>query len=104
MGNSNSGLAGPITGVKFEFGGSSPYTFSFDSNRAPVWGDIYIKGGSTSYAVNKGVTLHGSSMNTLDFVARPNGTAVPEPSSIVLVGLCGAGVAWRRLRWLVRAS
>lgn len=84
---SNPGLPGTIVGVKFDEGQN---TYTFVSNRAPVWGDIYVKGGSNSGVWNAGIDNHASE-NTNDFVARPNGSLyiaeTPEPGSIALMGV-----------------
>lgn len=76
-----------IVGVKFNTNNPSTnsFTVTFLSNRAPVWGDIYFKGGNDSFAYNKGLPNHLSE-DIRDFIARPNGI-VPEPGSIALVGL-----------------
>lgn len=92
-----------IVGVKFdETPGTNPMVISFTSNRAPVYGDIYLKGGSSSAAYNRGLLDH-SIMDPAAFIARPNGMGgvVPEPSTFALCGisaLAGLGVASRRLR------
>ena len=88
-----------IIGVKFNFGGDGPeVVYSFTSNRAPVWGDFYLKGGDDSYAYNMGLTNHQSE-NVLDFIARPNGV-IPEPGTLAvwtLLTAVGCGLAyWRR--------
>jgi hypothetical protein len=94
---SNPGMGGTIVGLKFDDTDfDSPGTISFTSSRAPVWGDFYIKGGSSSFIYNAGLANHASE-NILDFIARPNGTGtptqqndVPEPATL---GIVGAGLA-----------
>ncbi|MDR3620380.1 MAG: PEP-CTERM sorting domain-containing protein [Paludisphaera borealis] len=92
QGNSNPGIPADIYGVKITPSSSATTLhLVFDSDRSPVWGDFYTKGGQ-SYAYNKGLdpAYHNSDSITL-FIARPDGNAgtVPEPSSIALLG-CGA--------------
>jgi|CXWL01.1.fsa_nt_gi hypothetical protein len=91
QGGSNVGLAGTIIGVKYNSPsgqGASGYIVEFDSDRAPVWGDVYVKGGSTSFVYNAGLTLHGTSTDKLQFIARPDTqtSTVPEPASLLLLG------------------
>jgi len=67
-GNSNPLLPAPITGVKFDAPNPNdlPYIFSFDSDRAPVYGDFYAKAGNpppNGYAVfNSGEGNHASTL------------------------------------------
>jgi hypothetical protein len=91
----NREMPAAIFGVKFTgFSGSGPYTFSFTSDRAPVWHDFYARDGGNAYAYNSGLTNHLSE-SVLDFIAAPNGIPggggggggqVPEPGSMILIG------------------
>lgn len=44
-GNSNPNLPGTIHGLKFDGGGDTNFSISFDTWRPPVWGDFYAKDG-----------------------------------------------------------
>ena len=84
---SNPGMPAAIIGVKFDFGSNF---FEFTSNRAPVYGNFYVKGGDDSFAYNAGLANAGSE-SILDFIARPNSTGgevppIPEPSTVLLMG------------------
>ncbi len=81
--------------------GGSGVTFSFLSDRTPVFGDFYAKGGNDSYAQNDGLLAANRQSNDVRyFVARPDtNSVVPEPSTYALLGtgLAGLlGVAARR--------
>ena len=106
---SNPGIPGNIFGVKIEgFADTNPITFSFNIERAPVWGDFYAKGGNTSFAYNAGFIVSDpiagpTNGSLLDHILRPDTTngVAPEVSSLVGWGLCAtlaAFVAYRRRR------
>ena len=107
-----------ITGaVKFDNGGSnsglSPTTYSFTSNRDPVYRDLCLKDGGGGGQIrcetpftsttpilikNAGFGDQTVSMNPFDYIAGPNGATgvIPEPSTMLLLGSGLAGlVAWR---------
>jgi hypothetical protein len=108
-GSSNPNLPAEIFGIKITPSDDAnllTMTVTFSSTHAPVWGNFYVTGGNgsdgvSSQAYNVGMAL--ANFNSDDkymFIARPDGTgAVPEPSSIALLG-CGAiglmGAAARR--------
>ncbi|MEN6601059.1 MAG: hypothetical protein ABFD86_01490 [Bryobacteraceae bacterium] len=97
-----------ITGVKFDMMPAGVGTISFDSVRAPMWGDFYAKdgvaGGGTgvwNYAYNQGLAGHDTYNNAGYYVAVPDtvGSGVPEPGSWMLMASGGLMLAlglWRR--------
>jgi hypothetical protein len=102
QGNSNVGLPTDILGAEFtNLPGSTTVIITFNSTRAPVWGDLYLKGGQ-QYVYNQGNGRHATDSNPLDFIARPDSAGLsetPEPSSFGLAGvalaLLSARVRWR---------
>ena len=85
---------GIIGAVKFDIGADGDLTYSFDSNRLPVFGDVHVKGGQ-SELTNTGFGDHSSeTRTTVDFIARPNG-AVPEPATLCVL-LAGSLALLRR--------
>jgi len=82
---------GVTGGIKFDLGGDfDDLTYSFVSNRVPVWHNLFVKAGLGS-AQNTGLGNEGVSMDELDFIAAPNSQivppAIPEPSTVILFGL-----------------
>ena len=87
---------------------STTLTVSFDSDRAPVWGDFYAKNGTDTegtdiYLYNSGFSIadplvpaaSGSEQNHL---LVPDTVAVPAPGAVFLgsVGLSLAGYLLKR--------
>jgi hypothetical protein len=98
-----------ITGIKFQDfdpEAEDPFTLIFFSDRAPVYGDFYIKGGSganEAFAFNTGLKPENrSSEDPTLFIARPNGgddvVIAPEPAVLALfgMGLLAVGLQVRR--------
>lgn len=103
-----------VTGaVKFDFGGGNGFVYEFDSDRAPVYGHLAVKGGAgpdtcavanptSIVACSVGLDLapgDPGEMDILNYVARPNG-AVPEPTTgwLLTTGLLLAATTHRRMR------
>ena len=106
QGNSNPGFpsGASIDGVKFGFGSEDSTTYTFTSDRAPVYGDFFLKGGKDSFAYDTGLANPDSS-DPNSFIARPDtsghiglDSAVPEPGTLFLLGGGALLLALRRLR------
>jgi hypothetical protein len=90
--------------VKFdESPDADSVTYSFTSNRTPVWHDFYLKSGRDSEAYNTGLNNHASE-DKIDFIPTPNSPTpnsaiIPEPSTVLLFGfgiLSIVGYVWHR--------
>ncbi len=97
-GPGNPEMPDSLYGIKFDWGGSTNVTYSFDSNRVPMWGDFYAKDGTGNYVWNSGFAdtdpvdppTNGS---LRDHILVPDTiTDVPEPGSLVL-GLMALGAS-----------
>jgi hypothetical protein len=103
-GPSNPGFPAGATigGIKFDDLDDeiASFTIEFDSNRIPVWGDIYVKGGTDSFAHNTGLgsAVHDTTGEKNLFVARPDTTTVPMPSALILLLVGGVVGGIRGLR------
>ncbi len=92
QGNSNVGLLKDILGAEFtSIPAATTIFITFNSSRAPVWGDIYMVGGQ-QYLYNSGTANHSTDSNPLDFIARPDPATTtpaetPEPASLALTGI-----------------
>jgi hypothetical protein len=98
QGGSNPGMPEPMFGIKFEgFEGGTLFDFSLTSNRAPMEGDFYAKGGDDSFAYNSGFgALNGANILVPDTLDR---VPVPETGALLLFGSGLIGlVGFRRVR------
>ena len=112
------GLPDTIYGIKFsptpDGSGNTPtsFSFSFDSTHRPEWGDFYAKDGKQqtpdgkidviAYNIGFSAGGAGSGDDGGTYLAVPGSVAVPEPSSLILigVGLLSAGLVGRKKRFL----
>jgi hypothetical protein len=105
-GPSNPGWpGGTLGGVKFDTT-SNPSGITFTTNREPMWGSFYVKGGSSSFAYN--ADFNGPVVNKLDYTnpaVDSNGNplrmilvpdTIPTPGALVALGLGGLVAARRR--------
>ncbi len=113
-GSSTDGMTGAVKfdwGTEVGAGFPDSFYYMFESNRAPVYGDFYLKDGGGSpglIATNLGfLDPTYDAIDTRGFIVVPNGAEqippeVPEPSlalllGISLIGLVGVG-AVRRIK------
>jgi hypothetical protein len=104
QGNSNPGIPyDSLYSIKIPNVVDGNITFEFTSDRQPIWGNFYLKGGNDSWAYNSGfLTPPSSTMPNFEgYIPTPDttgGQQVPEPGSLLLLGtgLLGLGVLARR--------
>jgi hypothetical protein len=99
QGPSNPQMPNPIYGVKFDFG-DTVVTYTMITDRAPVYGVFYTKDGRNqgndvvawSDALNNANYKTDMSLTTTDFIVRPDGAVIPEPSTLLLLGTSLLGI------------
>ncbi len=106
-GPGNPDMPNDIYGVKFDFGGNDGLaSYTIVTDRAPVYGVFYSKGGRGMIAYSDALSfpdyMSNDGLDELAFIVRPNGDGVhsmPEPSTFVLFSVAaGAGLLRRRRR------
>ena len=99
-----------ITAIKWEgIEGEGTWMWTVVTDRSPMWGDFYAKGGSDSYAYNEGFTYplsdtdkyavsESNPINSHYYALVPDTAQakVPEPLTLILYGLGFAGAGLYR--------
>lgn len=72
-----------VGGFKVEGFPEGASTVTFESNRAPVWGNLFLKGGGGTL-INRDYEAIATSTDSDGFIARPNGatTMIPLPAAV----------------------
>ena len=93
-----------IYGIKFEDTDGRTVTIDFDSQRDPIWGDFYAKGGRKIKqqmwnggitVVDPSIVIGNGSFNNQILVPDTTSSMVPEPASMLLISL---GALMARIR------
>ncbi|MCL2700571.1 MAG: hypothetical protein FWE88_02625 [Phycisphaerae bacterium] len=90
-------------------------TVSFDTKSNPVWGDFFARGGQQNTIWNSGFTefsvdptLPPDDMGVCGFILRANGElpppAIPEPMTMLTLGLAGVAISRTLRNRLARAA
>lgn len=109
QGGSNPLMPNPIYGIKFNTADDQEENvFTITTLREPVWGNFYVKDGSSSgvdvTAWNRGLeTAYADSVLVDDFIVRPNGKhgvppPIPEPATMLLLGSGLVGMGFAKLK------
>jgi hypothetical protein len=97
---------GSLFGIKLDFT-SNPMTAELTTNRLPMWGSFYVKGGASSFAYNADFLAVAANQhdywnppvdglgNPLALILVPN--VIPTPGAVALLGVGGL-LAGRRRR------
>ncbi len=80
-----------LYGIKFDdIAGEAPFVLTLLTDRAPMEGDFYAKGGKDSFAYNSGFgALDGANILVPDTESH----RVPEPGTVLLLGAGLIGIA-----------
>jgi len=108
-GPGNPGMPATVYGVKFNAADDMDakiLTLEFDSDRVPVWGDFYAKGGANSALFNAGFaaddpTVPATSGSYEYHILVPDTmtvVSVPAPGALLLGGLGTGLLGWLRRR------
>jgi len=91
----NPNIPGNIYGIKFDSTTGATVTINFDSLRMPVWGDFYTKNGKSAGVDNSAWNAGFVNVDPDDLPANGTidnhllvpDTCIPEPGTLVLLGL-----------------